>query len=78
MATDSVASIIADILKKDLKPNKPIIEINPGPGLLTKHLINETENTLMLYEPNEAFYSELSVSKRFSYFAMYYDKLNVV
>lgn len=64
IATESAAKQIFDALKSyKLQPDKPIIEVNPGLGLLTKHLVNETGNDLILFEPIESFHSNISVSK---------------
>lgn len=62
IASRESASLIADALKKNLKPNVTIIESNPGVGLLTKQLIDQTENDLLLFEPKENFQQELKVN----------------
>lgn len=49
-------------LKKNLPKEKPVIEINPGVGILTQLLINETSNDLFLYELDENLLSNLNVS----------------
>lgn len=62
LASEGSARIIADVLTKNLQKEKPLLEINPGLGLLTKLLINETENDLLLYESEPHFHPELKVS----------------
>ena len=62
IASEETARIIANVLEKDLNPNKLIVEANPGTGLLTKHLLNKTENDILLYEPKEHFHRHLNVS----------------
>lgn len=65
LMTDKTAEKIADVLVKDLKPHQTLIEVNPGLGLLTKHLANRIDNDLVLYEPLEEFHRNLSVRFRF-------------
>lgn len=65
IANDETARVIANALGKDLNPNKLIVEANPGVGLLTKHLLNKTENDVLLYEPKEHFHRHLNVSSSF-------------
>lgn len=60
--SESVARTIVDHLKKDLPPDKPLCELFPGRGHITKLLIEETKNQLLLYEPEEKFHKHLSVS----------------
>lgn len=62
LANEDTAFLIADIVKRDLKSNMTIIEANPGVGLITNHLVNETENDIFLYEPKEHFHKSLNVS----------------
>lgn len=62
LASEESAKTIFDILKQDLAKDKTLIEVNPGIGLLTKHLITETDNDLLLFEPCEDFHSNLAVS----------------
>lgn len=64
IACDDTARTIADALMKDLPPDRTLIEVNPGLGLVTEHLINETPNKLMLYEPISHFRPHLNVSIR--------------
>lgn len=56
------ARIIVDHLKEDLPPERPILEVFPGEGHITKLLINETPNKLALYEPEMKFHKNLEVS----------------
>lgn len=61
IATEDCARTVADILKKDLRPDQPILEVNPGMGVLSNKLIKETENDLLLFEPTEALNLNLEV-----------------
>ncbi|CAO1431609.1 unnamed protein product [Diamesa hyperborea] len=54
------AELIANYITKSDGKDKPIIEINPGLGMLSKHLLKKTKNDLMLYENNEFFNPELN------------------
>lgn len=58
---EGCAELIADYITKSDANNKPIIEINPGLGMLSKHLLKRTKSDLMLYENNEFFNTELNV-----------------
>lgn len=62
LATEGSARIIADALKRNLKPETPLLIANPGSGHLQRHLIEETRNDIFLYEPNEFFHPSLKVS----------------
>lgn len=42
--------------------NSPIIEVNPGLGLITKHLLNCQKNHIYLYESSNYFSQHLHVS----------------
>jgi hypothetical protein len=53
---------IFDEVTKDLPPDKPIFEINPGLGLLTERLIKETKNLLVLCEPDKICFEKMRVS----------------
>lgn len=61
LASEETARKIADVLKKDLKPDATLIEVNPGLGLLTTHLINETKNDMLIFEPDEHFHPYINV-----------------
>lgn len=61
-AGEKTAADIADIITKGLKPDQTLIEVNPGLGFLTKHLIERTSNNLILYESTPNFLSGLEVS----------------
>jgi Ribosomal RNA adenine dimethylase len=60
--SETVARTIVDHLKKDLPPERPLIEVFPGPGHITQLLGNETSNPLVLYEPEEKFHKNLCVN----------------
>lgn len=59
--SEDAARIIVDHLKKDLPAERQLLEAFPGTGHITKLLINETKNHLLLYEPEEKFHESLSV-----------------
>lgn len=62
LASEESAKKIFDILKQDLAKDETLIEVNPGIGLLTRHLISDTDNDLLLFEPCEDFHLNLLVS----------------
>lgn len=76
IASDDSARVIADVLKKDLPRDRTLLEISPGLGLLSKLLINETDNDLMLYESDQYFHPYLNVSVVISLLAQHSDKLS--
>jgi hypothetical protein len=53
---------IADILLQDLPEHRPILEANPGNGLITNHLLKNCNNDLFLYEPETFFHDYVEVS----------------
>jgi hypothetical protein len=60
---DKLAALeIVKELQKDLPENKMIMEINPGIGLLTQLLIEETKNDLFLYEQDKNLFYKMAVS----------------
>jgi hypothetical protein len=59
-----VARTIVDHLKKDLPENMPILECFPGEGHITKLLVDETKNKIVLFEPESKFKKNLEVSLR--------------
>ena len=58
---EGCAELIANYITKSDGYDKPVIEVNPGLGMLSKHLLKRTTNDLMLYENNEFFNTELNV-----------------
>lgn len=60
--SESVARKIVDHLKQDLPPERPVLEVFPGEGHVTKLLLNETQNKLILYEPEGKFHKNLEVN----------------
>lgn len=68
VADKNTAGIIASHVLKNLRPDQSLMESNPGPGLVTKHLLSKSKNSLQLYEPCSHFHPGLEVSYRnFSY-----------
>lgn len=65
IADPVVVDSIAEVIKKDLPEDKLIFEVNPGLGMLTKKLIKETKNPLVLCESDKICYEKLSVSLNF-------------
>lgn len=53
---------IFNAITKNLPDDMPIIEANPGIGILTRKLMNETKNPLILFEPDKIMYDKLKVS----------------
>ncbi|XP_050069764.1 dimethyladenosine transferase 2, mitochondrial [Anopheles maculipalpis] len=62
IANRATAERIADIIAHDLPPDRPLLEINPGPGLLTKELLKRNITNLRLYETESAFEARLRSS----------------
>lgn len=60
--SETAARTIVDHLIKDLPPERPLLEVFPGRGAITKLLLKETENPLILYEPEDIFHKGLNVS----------------
>lgn len=63
ISNEKTALTIANVLKEGLAPDKTLIEVNPGLGLLTTHLIKETPNDLLIFEPNEHFHPYINSFK---------------
>lgn len=60
----NIARVIVDEVKKDLPEDRPVLEANPGPGMITNLLLRETKNDLFLYEPDPFFHETLNVSSK--------------
>ncbi|XP_018496740.1 dimethyladenosine transferase 2, mitochondrial [Galendromus occidentalis] len=55
-----VASIVAEELRGDIAAGRLILEANPGPGILSKQLLNSGVQRLFLCEPTwSAFYNDV-------------------
>lgn len=61
LAHKEAANIISKVMTNELPKDKLIMEVNPGIGLLTQKLIDETDNDLFLYEANEEMFDKLAV-----------------
>lgn len=61
IAVDSEAIKIADAIKSKQIPNVPLLEVYPGPGILTKYLAKLNVQTLFLYENQSYFLAALKV-----------------
>lgn len=55
----SAASVMFSKLVEDIHDDDTIVEINPGPGYLTRLLVQNTCNKLLLFESREGFYKSL-------------------
>uniref|UniRef100_A0A182TAI1 rRNA adenine N(6)-methyltransferase n=1 Tax=Anopheles maculatus TaxID=74869 RepID=A0A182TAI1_9DIPT len=62
VASRATAERIADVITQDLPPDRPLLEINPGPGLLTEQLLKRKVTNLRLYETESAFEPRLRSS----------------
>ena len=56
---NTAANIVVENMEPDLSNNDLIMEINPGPGLLTDKLLSTVKNHILLFEPREEFYVNL-------------------
>lgn len=66
IANENTARTIADHVAKNIRRDQTLMEANPGPGLLTEHLLKLTKhNRYLLYEPTPSFHSNLKVRQRF-------------
>lgn len=61
IAIDGEAIRIADAIKSKRKSDVPLIEVLPGPGILTKYLEGSQTGPLLLYENNLNFVPILKV-----------------
>jgi dimethyladenosine transferase 2 len=61
IADPNTAKIISKYLIQDVVKEKPFLEINPGLGLLTKELLDNTENKILLFEAEEKFAASMKV-----------------
>jgi len=57
---DNAAKLMCKYIKEDLTPHDIILESHPGPGLLTKLLLEQTSNSIYCYEPKKFFKTELA------------------
>lgn len=56
------ADMVFEAVTKNLSSEKPLLEVNPGLGMLTKRLLAETENKLLLCEPDKFCFDKITVS----------------
>lgn len=61
IANEDAAEEIFNILRSRRKPGVPFIEINPGPGLLTKRMLKVEPSKIKLCESNPYFEPILQV-----------------
>lgn len=59
IANEEAAQNIFKCLQSRRNQSVPFVEINPGPGLLTKHFLEFDKSELILYEANSHFLSRL-------------------
>lgn len=62
IADPTAAKTIAKFVTKNHKSDVPLIEVNPGPGFLTKELLKSDVQNIKLYEHTEHFFADLLVS----------------
>uniref|UniRef100_A0A182JG70 rRNA adenine N(6)-methyltransferase n=1 Tax=Anopheles atroparvus TaxID=41427 RepID=A0A182JG70_ANOAO len=55
----ATAQHIADVVSRDLPADRLLVEVNPGPGLLTEQLIKRNVKNLRLYETDVSFETHL-------------------
>lgn len=60
-AVDSEAIRIADAIESKRNRNVPLLEVNPGPGVLTKYIHNSEAETRLLLENRPDFILQLKV-----------------
>lgn len=61
VAVDSDAERIANVIKTKRNDNVPLIEMQPGPGILTEYLQSIDERTLVLCEDDVDFAAKMLV-----------------
>ncbi|XP_050091458.1 dimethyladenosine transferase 2, mitochondrial, partial [Anopheles aquasalis] len=59
VADRSTALQVADILTRDLPTDRLLVEVNPGPGLLTTELLKQHKQNLRVYETEASFEDRL-------------------
>lgn len=52
---DSEANKIAEAIGRHRNRNVPLIEVYPGPGVITKYLVNGNDGRLLLFDSNNNF-----------------------
>lgn len=57
IADKTTAKIISEHITKDLPADRPLIEVNPGAGILTQELKKMNVNDLRLFE-NDSFFTQ--------------------
>lgn len=62
LINENTARNITETLKKYIEKDAPVVEVNPGPGLLTQELLQCQKNKLYLYETSNHFAQLLKVS----------------
>uniref|UniRef100_A0A182Y3T3 rRNA adenine N(6)-methyltransferase n=1 Tax=Anopheles stephensi TaxID=30069 RepID=A0A182Y3T3_ANOST len=62
VANRATAERIADVITQDLPPDRLLVEVNPGPGMLTEQILKRKVNNLRLYETESAFEPRLRSS----------------
>uniref|UniRef100_A0A182NRT5 rRNA adenine N(6)-methyltransferase n=1 Tax=Anopheles dirus TaxID=7168 RepID=A0A182NRT5_9DIPT len=59
VANRATAQRIADIVTQDLSPDRLLVEVNPGPGLLTEQILQRNVHNFRLYEADASFEAKL-------------------
>lgn len=61
----STAKVIAQTVKKHMNEYSPMVEVNPGLGLLSMELLQCNKNQLYMYETSNHFTQYLNVSNSY-------------
>lgn len=61
LINENTARNITETLKKYIEKDAPVVEVNPGPGLLTQELLQCQKKKLYLYETSNHFAQLLKV-----------------
>ncbi|XP_049287852.1 dimethyladenosine transferase 2, mitochondrial [Anopheles funestus] len=62
VANRATAEQIANVVTNDLPPDRLLVEVNPGPGLLTEQIMKHNVTNMRLYETETAFEIKLRAS----------------
>uniref|UniRef100_A0A4Y0BNV8 rRNA adenine N(6)-methyltransferase n=1 Tax=Anopheles funestus TaxID=62324 RepID=A0A4Y0BNV8_ANOFN len=62
VANRATAEQIANVVTNDLPPDRLLVEVNPGPGLLTEQIMKHNVTNMRLYETETAFEMKLRSS----------------
>ena len=60
----TAADALMTALRSELRPDDTVLEINPGPGLLTRRLLDHTQANIVLFEKRTGFIDQLCTQFR--------------